>query len=1166
MRFSKKAPFSYSKLAWKAADKGFALVATIMLMVMLLILSVGVLSLSSTTIRQSAQEDDMQVARANARMGLMIAIAQLQETMGPDRRISARALTLAKDTRVGATLTASDPKAWWVGVTGTNLNFGLDSTSAVSTGNPAAVWLVSGLNPGTTPASQLGQTFSNPATMFGEYSIDLTQTGGQPLTAGIVEVAVENPNRKGGYAYMVDDEGMKAQLSPSDVNLVNTAIPVKLGDLTPGAYDLGILDGMSDLSSNAVSTYSKLLSVGDLALIGGDTQLAAKKRLGYTTFSRGVLCDVKNGGLKRDLTVAFESDTAFSAVFPRGTGNYTSDYLCIDPDKLSSSSELQQNGYIHWEMFKDFYNIKKYIKTHTDGTKYLDPVRYSKAGVYSGNNGAELGGWAINPAVDPAGSPAGSLLMAGRLGPHAIGNATTTQYPGISDIPYGDYKVDDTASQQPKNHKEFKHSPVIPILQRIQANAWLEYIDSKTLRTHAQMWSSHYNPYNIALNIYGGSGGPRILGAPRITATMSPRPLCRIKNPDGTYGPNTYLDREAFTHNKAQFNSKSPVMALPGRSHVLAYEKSGSWTESQDAFLYNDVVKDLTVESIFRDVEFLADLPPNVNFTINMSMQNASLHHGVDDNMGGGGNMEVCQSFWAPFAWDNATGGNPRPGKLFAWGSIPVNTLNENRMASLGFKLRTTREPNSTIRPLVDANIRCMLGNTRWDSPLNLPLLASYSAAGSGVENEMIMQMSTVDQPKGYTYWGADRDPSFGTDRVVLFDIPRSDLISLGQLQHANAGRFSYEPTYIAGNSYANPRISQTNWKAAITDTFSTSARGLGIFPINGSFNLYDASYIVNEVLWDRYTFTTIPQVADNATNLTESAPDDTYFGNLVSGSANLANARYLPYVPQGSNFNRTTLQMVNDKTNSTGAFYHNAGHVLVDGAFNVNSTSVDAWEAFLSTTHALPVAKINDKGVVTGFETNAEGVRFPRVMSVFGEGVKKSSLDENFWTGFRELEQTEVRELAEAVVDEVEKRGPFLSMADFVNRKLVTGDLGKSGALQAALDNTVNKDIDSDFAQGNQGAGFPGQLLQGDVLQALAPYMTVRSDVFTIRAYGESVDTKTGRVLARAWCEARVQRVTDPVSSSGTGSFLSELTNPTSKFGRKFNIISFRWLNANEI
>ena len=111
---------------------------------------------------------------------------------------------------------------------------------------------------------------------------------------------------------------------------------------------------------------------------------------------------------------------------------------------------------------------------------------------------------------------------------------------------------------------------------------------------------------------------------------------------------------------------------------------------------------------------------------------------------------------------------------------------------------------------------------------------------------------------------GGGRQPGSGFDRVILFDVPRRDLLSLGQLQHASAGRFSYEPTYIVGNSYANPRISLANWKEGTTDTFSTAARGISQWKIGGSFNLYDASYLVNELLWDSYTFTTIPQVADN--------------------------------------------------------------------------------------------------------------------------------------------------------------------------------------------------------------------------------------------------------------------------------------------------------------
>ena len=86
----------------------------------------------------------------------------------------------------------------------------------------------------------------------------------------------------------------------------------------------------------------------------------------------------------------------------------------------------------------------------------------------------------------------------------------------------------------------------------------------------------------------------------------------------------------------------------------------------------------------------------------------------------------------------------------------------------------------------------------------------------------------------------------------------------LGQLQHAAVGRFSYEPTYVVGNSYANLRIPPDDWKASVRDTFSSADHGLTDYAIPGNFNLYDASYLVNEELWDSYIFTTIPQVADN--------------------------------------------------------------------------------------------------------------------------------------------------------------------------------------------------------------------------------------------------------------------------------------------------------------
>jgi hypothetical protein len=98
------------------------------------------------------------------------------------------------------------------------------------------------------------------------------------------------------------------------------------------------------------------------------------------------------------------------------------------------------------------------------------------------------------------------------------------------------------------------------------------------------------------------------------------------------------------------------------------------------------------------------------------------------------------------------------------------------------------------------------------------------------------------------------------------------------------------------------------------------------------------------------------------------------------------------------------------------------------------------------------------------------------------------------------------------------------------------------------------------------QGAGFPTQLLQGDLLQALAPYMQTRSDTFKIRSYGESLDPITGDPVSRARCEAVVQRVPDAILDPSSGNTpLQQLESPTSRFGRQFKIISFRWLDEDE-
>jgi len=75
-----------------------------------------------------------------------------------------------------------------------------------------------------------------------------------------------------------------------------------------------------------------------------------------------------------------------------------------------------------------------------------------------------------------------------------------------------------------------------------------------------------------------------------------------------------------------------------------------------------------------------------------------------------------------------------------------------------------------------------------------------------------------------------------------------------------------------------------------------------------------------------------------------------------------------------------------------------------------------------------------------------------------------------------------------------------------------------------------------------------------------------VRGDTFVIRSYGEA--REGNNVTARAWCEAVVQRVPDYVDPEDQAHVaLKDLKSTANKtFGRRFNIVSFRYLDPREI
>lgn len=92
---------------------------------------------------------------------------------------------------------------------------------------------------------------------------------------------------------------------------------------------------------------------------------------------------------------------------------------------------------------------------------------------------------------------------------------------------------------------------------------------------------------------------------------------------------------------------------------------------------------------------------------------------------------------------------------------------------------------------------------------------------------------------------------------------------------------------------------------------------------------------------------------------------------------------------------------------------------------------------------------------------------------------------------------------------------------------------------------------------------GAPGFVTQGDLLAMIGPALAPRGDTFLVRTYGDAT-APDGRVLARAWLEAVVQRVAEPVTPAGTAG--TDKWRYTDKFGRKFEVIQLRWLSPEEV
>ena len=465
-------------------------------------------------------------------------------------------------------------------------------------------------------------------------------------------------------------------------------------------------------------------------------------------------------------------------------------------------------------------------------------------------------------------------------------------------------------------------------------------------------------------------------------------------------------------------------------------------------------------------------------------------------------------------------------------------------------------------------------------------------------------------------YIGGGRQPGLGGSfNVISRRIPVTPPLSLGAFQNSIASGFSDHfaeaskrssiggaVLSVGGDPFPNSAVALTGHVHALPLVSKAIGNSQGVphlqpdevfreadrasCAVRGTVGRVasDHSWMVNTALWDSWFLSSIVDGTGTGSSAwqTDSRSPRSQFSDFADGK-NLRNKRYLfhPHKPADE-----ALEELFDGENlKPDAINTLSKYVLIDGAFNVNSTSVPAWTALISS--------IRDQELMTA---NGSTQAFNHAFGTLGYAASTAtSGPEGDWSGLRDLSESEMKNLASAIVTEVKARGPFLSLADFVNRRPNASDASHQalGALQAAINLAGLNDSQ---ASGNRGAasqdfavlsgsagidrepkparavGSAGYLSQGSLLTAIGAQIAVRSDTFTIRAYGDARDS-SDKILATAWCEAVIQRVPEyvdpsdpPEAQNGWPAPADTLSPLNITFGRRMEVRSFRWLNAAEI
>ncbi len=1151
-------------LAFKSRTRGFALVVTLSLMMLLTVVAVGLLGLSAVALRSSSSGSAQAEARANARLALMLALGELQKQAGPDTRVTAPSDLVDP----GSPPLTGVWRSWEGSNHETRGNFAgrpitpdyAAKKKAESGGGRFLTWLVSGAVAGAPP--------DNPAALVGRTpsagSVPLLSTG--TLAQGDtrqIHMVPQPMTENGSFAWWVSGENQKARLprphQPDDkTSVAGWSVIAKthaVADPEPFALDALLADPKP--SEKAIT-----LNTADLIAKQGATTSPRGFYLDLSASSVGLLTNTATGGWRKDLSLLTESwDRQPSSRLPFFQINSTT---ATNATRPAPGNAVPAGSILYpWATYRSPDHIPIY--QHGPVTSWANLVdwatHYKRASVARGGQIT---------------SPIHSVAI-------------------------------DTRSE----NFEFLHKVrVLPLIARMQwvfshsavqpANSRGQYEPRLLLTPAITMW----NPYNVEI-----TSPPRI---DFIIPKAMPAALKYTINGRENANYNAVMagvtNQPSLGGGTLRFQIDTPFTLMPGETRLFSpasvtpvadnanmvlhpgYRSGGGHyfpvkdTNGQNLLLPGSAT--LKAEAKFDTIE--EDRAQGVGIYLDMIVprNGESRRHLVYRMVY---TADVAGMVYPPLR--NLAEGtlsqcatNPQPFLSTIFGA---RTASNTHLAAKGF-VQSSPLVNYTAmgrKDEVEDTIRRHYGGTAH--PVNSPFDYSFVKHAPGGDSQL--PNASDSTARGYIVTGFNK--ADGLSRCVIAELPVRPLASLGELVNWDLRYENPIPPYainLIGNSDASPLLPAN---AVCNPRDASLAENLQ----------YDDSYCANHLLFDDWFVSSI--TPDPGTlGAAARSQKETYAG-FLTGEKPLSNRSYRPV-----RVDRIASPMDSDAIYQknvvpVNAWQTIASRIEVEGMFNVNSTSVTAWRAMLGHVRNQRVPYIRESGGVWNTALSGELDHVWSRFSIAGDamagtpGSSGAFPEATEFAGFRTVDGDFLDALSKDVVEQVRRRGPFLSLSEFVNRQLSSGDLALAGTIQAALNKLAENNSTDPFREikalstvatadppnppravydeeykfreagaGHSAYGLPGWTRQADILRPLAPILSARDDTFTIRSYGDARDAN-GNILARAWCEAIVRRDRDFIDPSEAADLRSVPKNPANRtFGRRFEFVSFRWLAHAEV